>query len=666
MHFFKSIERPPTLLGYTCLMGGLLLMLNAAAQAAEQDEVQAQEQQQEPENLWDMPVEELANIPVQVTVASNRAESIPSTPAIVSRYDRETLERMGIRSLTEMLSLVPGIVITNAHHGHQIVMIRGLAESFNQKVLFLIDDVPYWIVTNSDIPLLGVPFEAIDHIEVIRGPGSVYYGTNASAGVIRVVTRRDLNGSLALMGGGHDLYRGGGYFGTRLAENATLTIAAEKQHDDGYDAMFENLVSAPRSGLGHHAENYYSVLTRLEWDGITLGAQLFDATMDGIFAPASILNQGQSEYNGYLLTADFQKQMDKAQLRVFTDYNQFAPEFRIEKFFGGAVDANVRYSNNGEDNFRWRLGSNLDYRFDNSLGLFVGAEYEYRSAARLDAVPLADGVPSRNINLGDHLDELSLLGQLDYTHKDWRFLLGARWVDNERSGSNFMPRLAAIYRLDQQQSLKLLYSTGYNSPNFSQSSANSHGIVVAEATAETVKSLDLAYNHVGTHHLFVINGYYLTLDDPIERMFRNNQIHFGNGKEYNRYGAELDFQLRQDDWQLLFNLSYNRQGNRVIQDDLLALFVPRFTANLGVSYQIGPHSVAGVLRYVSDRATVDERAGVNLNYQYEGERYTLFLTLHNIFNAEMIAPDLVNLNNTAGRIPDGDDRGVLAGVRVTF
>jgi outer membrane receptor protein involved in Fe transport len=617
------------------------------------------------DDFLDLSLDELSNF--SVTVASTKAETISATPAIVSRYSPAQLNKLGIRKLKDMLELVPGVVTSTILQGHQAIMIRGLAEAFNQKVLFLIDDIPYWMPSNSDIPLLGIPMEAINHVEVIRGPGAVYYGTNASAGVIKIVTRKggDSN-SLTATAGSNSRVRGGGYFSHQFGEDSTLSVAFEAQKDDGFVDYFENMAKRPpASGYAESSENYRSVLARFNYKNFNATAQAFTSETQGIAPPSSAANTSVTDYQGFLVAADYKWELENTNLKFFSDYSQFDPEHRIDSFFGPGLDANVGFYDPDENNYRWRTGGTIDYRFSPSLALFAGAEHERRAQGDFTAVIRNPPGPVARISAENELTENALYGQLDYTSGDWRYLLGVRWVDNEQTGSNVMPRLSTIYKLDERQSIKFLYSAGFNSPNFLQSSARSEGIVTANAAAETVESFDLAFTHTSGNTLFVANAYYLTLSDPIRRIFANGIINFGNGEEFDRYGFELDFQHKIDDINILANMSYNHQGDKLIDNDSMALYAPRYVANLGVDYSFGKHTVGGALRYISERAAADRIVNLNLNYQYAADGYELFATLGNVLDDGMEEPDLGNLN-PEGVAPGDVGRNIAVGVRINF
>ena len=173
--------------------------------------------------LLDLELEALLEVPV--SVASARAEALRDTPVLVSRIDAEEARGYGLRTLAEWLSLLPGVLVQDTAIGTEAVMVRGLVEGFNQKVLFLLDGVPYWQSSHGDVPLSAIPVELVQHVELVRGPGGILFGTNATGGVINVVTRRDADRRIALGAGSHSRWRGEAYGHHDFARAGGLTMA---------------------------------------------------------------------------------------------------------------------------------------------------------------------------------------------------------------------------------------------------------------------------------------------------------------------------------------------------------------------------------------------------------------------------------------------------------
>ena len=131
-----------------------------------------------------------------VTTASRSQERTSSAPATVFSITAAEIRAFGIRSIDEALAyLGVGIHVQKTRDysagvdvGAQGIMLR----DYGRHLLVLLDGHVMNSQTSGQVPLheaLGVPLEAIDHIEVMLGAGSVMYGSNAMTAVVHVVTK---------------------------------------------------------------------------------------------------------------------------------------------------------------------------------------------------------------------------------------------------------------------------------------------------------------------------------------------------------------------------------------------------------------------------------------------------------------------------------------------
>jgi outer membrane receptor protein involved in Fe transport len=139
-------------------------------------------------------LEALLEEPV-VETASKTAEVASASPALTTVITAEDLRRYGIRSLDEAINFLSvGMAVEPVAPAAEIGA-RGvlLTQDYGSHVLLLIDGHAInevWGGTAYFERGAGIPLEIVDHIEVIVGPGSVLYGSNAMLGVINVVTKR--------------------------------------------------------------------------------------------------------------------------------------------------------------------------------------------------------------------------------------------------------------------------------------------------------------------------------------------------------------------------------------------------------------------------------------------------------------------------------------------
>lgn len=133
---------------------------------------------------------ELSNV---VVTASGFQQQIKEAPASISVVTREQLEKKSYRDVTDALRDIPGVLITGGASSSDI-SIRGMASKYT---LILIDGKRMESRAtrpNSDGPGIEQgwtpPLEAIERIEVVRGPMSSLYGSDAMGGVINIITRK--------------------------------------------------------------------------------------------------------------------------------------------------------------------------------------------------------------------------------------------------------------------------------------------------------------------------------------------------------------------------------------------------------------------------------------------------------------------------------------------
>jgi len=132
----------------------------------------------------------------RVTVtASGHAQQVEDAPASISVITREQIEQRYYQDATDALRDIPGVVITGGGSGDRgnDIVIRGMP---SQYTLILVDGKP--VSTRETRPNGSAGFEqdwlpplqAIERIEVVRGPMSTLYGSDAIGGVVNVITRK--------------------------------------------------------------------------------------------------------------------------------------------------------------------------------------------------------------------------------------------------------------------------------------------------------------------------------------------------------------------------------------------------------------------------------------------------------------------------------------------
>jgi len=669
------------LLGALLLSSGIFNPVQTVAVGAEDEADMA---------LAEMSLEELLN--VTVVSASKREESLSNSPSIISSISMDDMRSYGVHTLKDALAHVPGVLIQDTPVGSTAIMIRGLSETFNQKVLFLLEGVPEWMSSHGDIPLLGMPVEMIDRIEVIRGPGSVIYGTNASAGVINVILKKDVDRTMvSARGGGQGLWNGELDYSKKLDQGHVFAAASIQGMADGYDAEYpetvlvfpfstgvdENLDPFPTSGEIVKKEEYFNAVAGLKYGSFNFLGNVFKSTQNGLGGAPLIFQRNDLIYRGYLLHGDWTYEHDAFDVNIFADHNVFFLELDIDNFLGTidsetnivtSTDGKQQYVDPYENNSRSRFGATGSIKLSERGSIFMGVENEIRRAGEYHKTDDEDAFLALQSEKTS-VSEFSVFGQLDLTFNRFRTVLGARFVDNEFAGSRVSPRASLIFNIDEKQSIKLLYSEGFNSPVISQQDLIIPFVVEGnpDLEAELIRTTDLAYSYAGSTRIFIINGYFISTDNVIDRVLPEGgqQPQYTNTAGFERWGAEVDFQETRGALKLFSNLAYNHEGNTEIDQDPFARFVPKFTFNLGARYQLGENHVLGIAeRFWSERGEVDGQNITNLNYTYKRGKYGFLINLYNVFDQDIQNPD-VNSNRISS-IPSGAGRSFYAGVKYEF
>ncbi|MGR9013262.1 MAG: TonB-dependent receptor plug domain-containing protein, partial [Gammaproteobacteria bacterium] len=173
------------------------------------------------EDFFAMSPAELAA--TSVTIASGTPKSVSQSAAVTSVITSEQIKSMGATELHEVLETVPGMhgSLQRSTYDYNY-SVRGIQNASNSQLLVLMNGTrittPFRGTTMSGMEL---PIEAIQRVEVIRGPGSALYGADAFAGVINIITKKsqDIDGTkIGARMGDHSTQSGWGLHSTQWAE----------------------------------------------------------------------------------------------------------------------------------------------------------------------------------------------------------------------------------------------------------------------------------------------------------------------------------------------------------------------------------------------------------------------------------------------------------------
>ncbi|MDX1668606.1 MAG: TonB-dependent receptor [Limnobacter sp.] len=217
-----------------------------------------------------------------VLVTANRFEqSLSESLGDVSVVTAKDIQKTGVTSISEALRRMPGVQLANNGGARQntSLYVRGHEV---KHLLVLIDGKRFGAFDGfSNAQIQNFPVEQIERIELLKGPASSLYGSDAIAGVLQIVTKKGNHqgGSVSAKAGsnqtyGVDLFKGFGRedlsftLGAGYEESKGFSAQRSNNEDDGYDSRYLNLNGTwkPNQQLKLGASANYSD-SLVEFDG---------------------------------------------------------------------------------------------------------------------------------------------------------------------------------------------------------------------------------------------------------------------------------------------------------------------------------------------------------------------------------------------------------------
>lgn len=201
--------------------------------------VSANSSNEEQQDIFATPLHEL--IKMKVSTGSLLSNDVDEAPSAVTVIRRDQIELSGARNLANLLEQhVPGMMLMSHSEGDKIGL-RGLIAAENYKLLLLLNgrNITNMVYEGAILEIDQWEMGDIEQVEVIRGPGSVTYGTGAIAGIINIITKKEnpQSPSFSIGLSRNETFRSDGVnmqFNQRYQELGVYAFASYRD-TDGYD-----------------------------------------------------------------------------------------------------------------------------------------------------------------------------------------------------------------------------------------------------------------------------------------------------------------------------------------------------------------------------------------------------------------------------------------------
>jgi outer membrane receptor for ferrienterochelin and colicins len=508
----------------------------------------------------------------KVVTASRFAENVADAPGAITVVTRDEIDRFGGLTLREILNRVSGLDLSsNIFTDRSIITVRGdQVKDTGVHVLFLINGRPTREVLEGGVMtelLESFPVGILERNEVIEGPGSVLYGSNAFSGVINLITRKAEGTGGAIRGFGTGAGPSGGSGeGWYRRGDFSLTGAVQFHENSTWNTPLVSIGSSAPSG----------VLFPLRDSGAAVYADIgykgFSAMISTMewSTPFSVLDlTGNSRWRrtfadiGYDLKPAAHWDMGFHATYTGTGFDSLEDLIVDRK----AGELEIDWTNSVEVNERIRIafGALYNYQFGRELDTAGGYVFTSTDASR----PSGGGYAQLEFRVSNDLN-----------------LIGGFQVDKVSNiPAHAVPRVGAVWNPRPHWYLKTLYGQAFRAPSLNETQTLNPSIRGDwDLHPELSSTLDLGVTYQGNRLETTINYFRTRQTNTIEI------ITIGpNAFQYENEGGIL-FHGMQWESKWFLRPKWLVQGSALYQTNLastgqaLQLPTPHFGAKGGISY----------------------------------------------------------------------------------
>ncbi len=576
-----------------------------------------------------------------IVSATMHPQSLKKAPAIATVFTEKDIHNMGARDMIDVLRRVPGFTTTTSRYGLETMEVRGITSGFSERVKLLIDghSVNSNAQAGSAWSFDNLSLDNVKRIEVIRGPGSALYGSNAFLGVVSVVTKdgKDIDGVVLSVGGGSfDTEKYNLLAGKRFGD-LDIALMLDYMTTDG-DELFIGSDFFGMSGNTLDFGDKFDGQLKLAYKDLALNVKYIDRKDGPYIGISSALNDetrvdverffADLKYKRVLLDGDL-----PVTARAYLDRRNWRADWEI--FSEGTLFPAV--STTGIPSVKEKtvgLEVQADYSIKKDNLLTVGALVENRKQYDVEVTanfelsgslgdascltlppspfPLMDvtGVCNWNKNVDRDIWALYVQDVWDI-NDDLSLTAGLRHDDYSDFGSSTNPRLAMVWGFKKDWDLKLMYATAFRAPAFSELYIKNNPAVIGnpDLKAEKMRTWEASLSHSYKEDTTVIATYFNNkFTDKITQTTTPGPDVYANTGGGTVWGIELEAKRKFDGGLVYANYTYLDTEDELTRKELPG--IAKHMGNVGADVALTKHLNANVNVFMSgkkSRAVLDGR-----------------------------------------------------------
>lgn len=502
--------------------------------------------------------------PMMVTAARYEKRDV-DIPAATEIYDQEKIEKLGANNVMEVVKNIPGFTLTASPTGNTYIGFRGIAKD---NVAILVNGIP--LNQDGNYDLESISADIIDRIEVVKGGATVLYGSNASAGVINIITNKKAAKNKVLIGfGDKNKFKGAVNVAT---DKLQLSYSRQQSKDRGF--VYKN------SG----ASNYYTG-DKLEKDSLNLQYAISDNLSLQYMYSKKVSDCSKSVNGVYKPGFHSDIKYNFGQLRYVNDDLQATVFFRNRdwKFNTSTHQKGHNYGADLQDKFK--LGNTM---------LTVGANYENENTKN-----------SNNIEAAKR-DSAAVFFMTETEVSDkTKIFLGAREAYVEESGSKFCPQFQVMHSLGTDDNIYLNVNRSMRAPHVNEQWGTSTQLMNPDLKAENGWNYEFGWKKkLAADELFKVNLYHMDINDRIysQRNYNGSgKSMFLNANKYRNTGVEVSYEkAASEKFSYNVGVSYGNPEQKLAKGDWQRVDF-KLGLHAGVGYNLGKTNANIYANYMAER-----------------------------------------------------------------